>query len=146
LLDDLGLSAAVEWQADELQHRTGIQCEVISDPEDITLNQALSTAVFRIFQEALTNIARHANATEVKVILRQQAGKVELTVRDNGKGITEEQISNARSFGLIGMRERVHYFGGDLAIHGAPNKGTIISVSVPYHGKVNHNDKDNDSR
>jgi signal transduction histidine kinase len=146
LLDDLGLSAAVEWQADEFQDRTNIQCEVASDPEDITLNPALSTAVFRIFQEALTNIARHANATGVKVILKEKIGKVELTVRDNGKGITDKQVSDARSFGLIGMRERVHYFGGDLTISGTPNKGTTVSVSVPHHRKVNDDDTDNYSR
>jgi len=146
LLDDLGLSAAVEWQADEFRNRTGIQCETISDPEDIALNQALSIAVFRIFQEALTNIARHANATRVKIILKEKSGKVELTVRDNGKGITEKQISDARSFGLIGMRERVHSFRGDLRITGTPNKGTTVRVSIPLDKKENHCDKDTHSR
>jgi len=146
LLDDLGLSAAVEWQADEFRNRTGIQCETISDPEDIALNQALSTAVFRIFQEALTNIARHANATRVKIILKEKSRKVELTVRDNGKGITEKQISDARSFGLIGMRERVHSFRGDLRISGTPNEGTTVRVSIPLDKKENHCDKDTHRR
>jgi signal transduction histidine kinase len=137
LLDDLGLSAAVEWQAAEFEKRTGIPCEIISDPEDVTLNHALSTAIFRVFQEALTNIARHANASAVKVVLRKKPGTVELTVRDNGNGITEKQISDERSFGLIGMRERVHYFGGDLTIAGVSNRGTTVTASIPLDRKVN---------
>lgn len=142
LLDDLGLSAAVEWQADEFQNRTGIQCETISDPEDIALDQAFSTAIFRIFQEALTNIARHANATRVEVILKKKSGKVELTVRDDGQGITEKQISDARSFGLIGIRERVHSFRGDLIITGTSNKGTSVKVSIPLDKMERLDDKD----
>lgn len=140
LLDDLGLSAAVEWQAAEFQKRTGIPCEIISDPEDIALNHALSTAVFRIFQEALTNIARHASATEVKVVLRNKPDAVELMVRDNGKGITEKQISDERSFGLIGMRERVNYFGGDLTISRMSDKGTIVTASIPLDRKGSYDD------
>jgi signal transduction histidine kinase len=135
LLDDLGLSAAVEWQAAEFQKRTGISCEIISDPEDIALSHALSTAVFRVFQEALTNIARHANATEIKVVLRKKPDKIELTVRDNGGGITEKQIFDERSFGLIGMRERVHYFGGNLEILGTLNQGTTVTASIPLDRK-----------
>ena len=131
LLDDLGLSAAIEWQANEFHRRTGIQCETISEPEDIALNRDLSTAVFRIFQEALTNIVRHANATKVEVMLSKKSDKIELTVIDNGRGITENQISDERSLGLIGMRERVHSYGGDLKICGALNKGTTIMVSIP---------------
>lgn len=134
LLDDLGLSAAVEWQAAEFQHRTSVQTEVTSIPDDITLNQALSTALFRIFQEALTNIARHANATKAEVILRKTHDQIELTVRDNGKGITKEQISDSRSFGLIGMRERVHPFMGSFAIAGKANKGSTVTVRIPLQG------------
>jgi len=135
LLDDLGLSAAIEWQANEFSRRTGIQCDTVSDPEDIVLDQDRSTAVFRIFQETLTNIARHANPTAVEVILKETSGKVELEVRDNGKGITEKQVSDARSFGLIGMGERVHYLGGDLRISGARNKGTTVKASIPIDKK-----------
>jgi signal transduction histidine kinase len=135
LLDDLGLSAAIEWQAAEFQKRTSISCEIISDPDDITLHHALSTAVFRVFQEALTNIARHANATEIQIVLRKKSDAVDLTVRDNGRGITEKQISDERSFGLIGMRERVHHFGGDLTISGMSNKGTTVSATIPFDRK-----------
>jgi len=135
LLDDFGLSAAIEWQVNEFSNRTGIQCGMVSDPEDIVLDQVCSIALFRIFQEALTNIARHANATEVEVILKEMAGKVELRVHDNGKGITEKQVSDARSFGLIGMRERVYYLGGDLIISGTLNKGTTVKASIPISKK-----------
>jgi signal transduction histidine kinase len=142
LLDDLGLSAAVEWQTAEFQNRTGIPCEIVSDPEDISLDHAVSTAVFRVFQEALTNIARHAGATEVKVVLKKHQGMVQLIVRDNGKGVTEEQIADERSFGLIGMRERVHHFGGDLRVSGVSSQGTTVTASIPIHRKGTEDDKD----
>ena len=135
LLDDLGLSAAIEWQANEFSNRTGIRCGIVSDPEDIILDQTCSTALFRIFQETLTNIARHADATEVEIILKEKYDKVELEVHDNGKGITEKQISDGKSFGLIGIGERVHYLNGDLSIKGARNKGTTVKVSIPIDKK-----------
>ena len=135
LLDDLGLSAAIEWQANEFSHRTGIRCDIVSDPEDVILDQTYSTALFRILQETLTNIARHADATEVEIILKEIDDRVELEVHDNGKGITETQISNRKSFGLIGIRERVHYLNGDLRIRGAQNKGTTVKVSIPIDRK-----------
>ncbi len=131
LLDDLGLSAAMEWQANEFMSRAGIECHISSEPEDIILDQARSTAFFRIFQETLTNIARHAQATEVEVMLQEDTEAVELVVRDNGKGITESQIANAKSLGIIGMRERVHSLGGDLKIAGVPQKGTTVEVRIP---------------
>ena len=130
LLDDLGLSAAIEWQANEFRSRTNIQCKIISDPEDIILDRNSSTAIFRIFQETLTNIARHANATRVEVTLKQKSDTVELTVYDNGRGITENEISDPKSFGLIGMRERVHSLCGYLTIKGSQNKGTIVKVFI----------------
>lgn len=131
LLDDLGLSAAIEWQANEFRSRTNIQCKIISIPEDIILDSDSSTAIFRLFQETMTNIARHANATRVEVMLKQKSGTVELIVHDNGKGITEKENSDSGSFGLIGMRERVHSLGGYLTIRGAPNKGTSVEVFIP---------------
>lgn len=143
LLDDLGLSAAIEWQANEFSHRTGIRCGILSDPEDIILDQVYSIALFRIFQETLTNIARHADATEVEITLKETCGRVELVVQDNGRGITEEQISDGKSFGLIGIRERVHYLNGDLSIKGARNEGTTVKVSIQIEKrKEDVNDKD----
>jgi len=131
LLDDLGLSAAMEWQAEEFQNRTGIKCELTLGSEDIVLDQERSTAIFRIFQETLTNITRHANATNVNASLKEENGKLVLEVEDNGKGITEEQISHPKSFGLMGIRERALGFGGKVEIKGIPGEGTTVTVSIP---------------
>ncbi len=111
VLDDLGLTAAIEWQAEEFQKRSGIECELKFDPEDITMDRDRSTTVFRIFQETLTNVVRHAEATKVKVCLEARDGLIHLSIRDNGKGITEEQIYSPQSFGLIGIQERAHFWG-----------------------------------
>jgi len=135
LLDYLGLPAAIEWEGEEFQNRTGIKCEVNIDNEDIILEQDHSTALFRIFQETLTNAARHSNATRVNVSLKEKAAKLELRVRDNGKGITEKQISNPKSFGLIGMRERAHFLGGEVKIRGVQGKGTTIIATIPLPKK-----------
>jgi len=131
LLDDIGLPAAIEWQGEEFQNRTGIKCKVSIEPEDITSDQDRSTAIFRIFQETLTNVARHASATKVTVNLRKNAAKIELKVRDNGKGITEEQISKPKSFGIIGIRERAHFLGGKVDIKGIRDKGTTVTAKIP---------------
>ena len=113
LLDDLGLSAAIEWQAREFEQHSGIACRIRSQPDDIVLDQARSTALFRIFQETLTNVARHAHASRVEVVLATNlAGGVEMIVSDDGKGITPEQLTDARSLGIVGMRERVRSLGG----------------------------------
>jgi len=135
LLDDVGLPAAIEWQGEEFQNRTGIKCEVTIDPEDIILDRDRSTAIFRIFQETLTNVARHANAKRVKVKLKEKAGKLELKVRDNGKGITEKQISDHKSFGLIGIKERAHFLGGNVVFRGIQDKGTAVTIRIPLHKK-----------
>jgi len=131
LLDDLGLAAAIEWQAEEFQRRTGIRCKISVAPRDITLDRDRNTAIFRIFQETLTNIARHSEATEVKVNLKQRDGRVELSVRDNGRGITDEELTNPKSFGLIGIRERVKIFEGDSVMRGIPGQGTTVTVRIP---------------
>jgi len=131
MLDHLGLAVAIGWQAGEFEKRTGIRCKVTVDPEDLSLDPDLSTAIFRIFQETLTNIARHAGAARVHVSLKATAEKVLLTVRDNGRGITQEQLAKPNSFGLLGMRERTHYWGGDVRISGKPGKGTLVKVYIP---------------
>lgn len=131
LLDDLGLVAAIEWQAEEFQRRTGIRCELRIDPPDIALDDDRSTAVFRIFQETLTNVARHAEAEYVRVRLTADARAITLQVSDNGCGITAANIEDPRSFGLIGIRERAHYWGGDAEFRGDPHSGTTVSVTLP---------------
>ena len=131
VLDDLGLIAAIEWQVREYQDRTGIRFEVRIGPGDLTVDPERSTALFRIFQEILTNVARHAGATKVVVTMKTTGSHITLTVKDNGKGITESQKTGAKSLGLLGMRERAFILGGKVDIQGAPGKGTTISVKMP---------------
>ena len=142
LLDDLGLVAAIEWQAQEFEKITGIKCEVACYPEDITLDHECSTTIFRVFQETLTNIFRHANATKVNVRFIGQRSKIMLRVRDNGKGITEDDFSSPKAFGLIGMRERAYSQGGKLQISGIPGKGTTVVLTIPLSRRAKTNDKD----
>ena len=131
VLDDLGLTAAIEWQAREYQNRTGIKCEVQLESDDLIVDPERSTALFRIFQEILTNVARHARATLVKVTMKTTGSHIVLKVKDNGKGITEREKIGAKSLGLLGMRERAFILGGEVDIQGAPGKGTTISVNMP---------------
>jgi signal transduction histidine kinase len=131
LLDNLGIGAAVDWQTKEFQKRTKINCEVKIDPPEIKLDQERTTALFRILQEALTNIVRHAYATNVRVSLVLGEHAVTLRVQDNGIGITPQHLADARSFGLMGMRERVHPWGGNVDIRGETGKGTEIIVNIP---------------
>ncbi len=131
LLDDLGLAAAIEWQAQEFAERTEIACELLVSDEEIALNRDLATAVFRILQETLTNVARHAGATEVRVELEVNPDELVLVVRDNGEGITESQASDSGSLGLIGMRERARSWGGNVTFEGAPGQGTTVTVCMP---------------
>jgi PAS domain S-box-containing protein len=131
VLDHLGLAAAIEWQTQELEKRTEIKFEFRSSPKDVALDRGRSTAIFRICQEALTNVVRHANATRVKVTLKEEPGRVILRVRDNGKGIEKEQLADPKAFGIIGMRERARSWGGEVEISSLPGKGTIVEVRIP---------------
>ena len=109
----------------------GIKFELNTNTEDIVLDKDSSTVIYRIFQETLTNVARHANATIVKASLKKEIDRLILIIKDDGKGITEEDISSSKSFGIIGIRERAHFVGGDVTIVGARGKGTTITVSIP---------------
>jgi signal transduction histidine kinase len=131
ILDDLGLVAAIEWAAEEFESRTGTKCLLDLPHDDIVIDQEGATALFRIFQETLTNVARHANANQVDVRLAAAGGSLILEIHDNGKGIGEEQLSAGSSLGILGMRERALLLGGELAISGAPGKGTTVSVRIP---------------
>lgn len=137
ILDDLGLVAAIEWQAQEWQSRTGISVSFKAEPEDILISQSRSTSLFRIFQESLTNVARHANATEVRASLRRENGAVTLIVEDNGRGITDREIGHYRSLGLIGMRERALACGGTVDIARADKKGTKVIACLPLDQEGN---------
>jgi PAS domain S-box-containing protein len=131
VLDSLGLIPAIEWQAEEFEKRAGITCEVTITGGDIEIDRDRSTALFRILQETLTNVARHSGATSVRVAFQHDARTLWLSIRDNGRGITEQQLQDNTSFGLLGMRERVLLYGGDLVIEGKPGEGTSVSVSMP---------------
>jgi signal transduction histidine kinase len=132
VLDHLGLVAALEWQANEFQTRTGIQCDVHASLGEQLLPQDLNTTFFRIFQETLTNIIRHAGATQVSVSLEQADGCVVMEVKDNGRGITKADIANTKSMGLLGMRERAALLGGAFRIgRVAQGKGTKVTVEIP---------------
>ena len=131
ILDDLGLVAALEWQLKDFEKRTGIRCEFFPPVEDISFDADLSTALFRIFQEALTNVARHSGATEVHVRFHADADSSTLEVEDNGKGIEKEKTLSSKSLGFLGMRERVQTFGGRLTVTGTPGTGTTVAVEIP---------------
>ncbi|MGD8738921.1 MAG: histidine kinase [Desulfobacterales bacterium] len=131
ILDDFGLPAALEWQAEEFQKRTGMECRTSVPAGEFDLNKEKSTNLYRIVQESLTNVIRHANATKVEINLHEEDGKLVLEVVDNGKGITQAAISDSKSFGLIGIKERVHSLGGKVYIAGAPNEGTRLMVRIP---------------
>ncbi len=131
LLDDLGLQAAMEWHAQEFEERTGIPCGLSLYSGNASLDPERATTVFRIFQETLTNIMRHAEATRVQVTLEKQDGHVVMTVQDNGKGIDEKQITHPNSLGLIGIRERTRHWGGTVTIRGRSDEGTTVRVRIP---------------
>jgi PAS domain S-box-containing protein len=131
LLDDLGLAAAIEWQAADFQNRSGIACRSVLAADDLELDRDLATALFRIFQETLTNVARHAGATRVEVSLERIEERIVLTVADNGRGITRRESEDDGSFGIIGMRERAHLWGGEMRISGSRGEGTRVSVAIP---------------
>ncbi len=132
ILDYLGLAAALEWQAQEFQSRTGIRCHVSTHLRGAPLDPELTTTFFRIFQETLTNVIRHAEATDVDVELKEDAARIILEVKDNGRGISREEISNPRSMGLLGMRERAALLGGNFKIQPLRGgKGTTACVAIP---------------
>jgi PAS domain S-box-containing protein len=131
ILDHLGLTAAIEWQAEEFQKRTGIPCDVSIVPEEIAPDRDRSTTIFRIFQETLTNITRHARATAVSVRLEQEDSRLVLKVKDNGRGITEKQLSDPKSLGLMGIRERAASWGGGVNVKGVRSGGTTVIVHIP---------------
>ncbi len=131
MLDHLGLTSAIAWQAEEFSRRTGIACNVSFNPEDMAIDPDLTTTIFRIFQETLTNVQRHAKATKVTVRLKATDNHLEFVVKDNGKGIAEDQMRKPDSFGLLGIQERVYHWGGREAIVGKIGKGTTITINIP---------------
>lgn len=131
LLDDLGLAAAIEWQAGDFQKRSGISCSLTLTGKDPPVGRDQATALFRIFQEILTNVARHAQAAKIWVHLEEEHDAIVLEVEDDGVGISQAQLKQHRSLGLLGMRERALAFGGTVEIAGSPGQGTIVTVRMP---------------
>ena len=128
---DLGLQAAVEWQVQEFRYHADIRCELELPEGEIPLNPDQEVTLFRIFQETLTNVARHSGASLVTTRLTVENGQVVLAVQDNGRGITRAELAKRSSLGLLGMRERVLSLGGAIEITGKPGVGTLVRVSVP---------------
>lgn len=128
---DLGLLAAIEWQCNEFEKRSGIKCKLDTELYDLHCNNDISTAVFRIFQEALTNIARHSAASRLVITIKVGGADLLMEMKDNGKGITEVEINNTKSLGLLGMKERANIFGGELFIEGIAEKGTSVKLKIP---------------
>jgi signal transduction histidine kinase len=131
LLDALGLIAAIEWQAKEWQTRTGILCQVDVLIDEPHMSKEHATELFRIFQELLTNIGRHAGASEAGVILESVDDGLSLEVRDNGRGITEDEVNRRLSLGILGMEERAARLGGHIRFTGIPGHGTTVRVTIP---------------
>ncbi len=131
ILDHLGLRAALEWQLQDFARRAEVECTFTSLIDEVNLDLDRSTAVFRIFQETLSNVARHANATRVEAVVREDVGALILEIRDNGKGMTPQELNGSSSFGILGMRERAHIFGGEVQIASTPGQGTAVIVRVP---------------
>jgi signal transduction histidine kinase len=132
VLDDLGLASAIEAEASRFEQRTGIECELsLPEDPDLQVESAAATAIYRIVQEALTNVSRHANASRVELRLRQRPEELLLEIRDDGRGITSAQTDDPFSLGLIGIRERAGLAGGTVRIEGVAGRGTIVSVRIP---------------
>jgi len=135
VLDKLGLIPAVEWQVQEFRKRTGLVCQITSYPSDIHLNEPQATAFFRILQEALTNVARHARASRVRVQLDQQGNQVILRVEDDGVGIDAERLADPGSLGLLGMQERASALGGSVTVRRNKKSGTTVTARIPVKNR-----------
>jgi PAS domain S-box-containing protein len=131
ILDEMGLCAALEWQIGQFQQRTGIRGIFESTSEDFDLPPNTAAALFRVVQEALTNVVRHAGARQVRVALKPARGILRIAVSDDGKGLPRGQINDRKSFGIVGMRERVHRIGGEFNIFSGPGRGTRLEIAAP---------------
>ena len=132
---DLGLLAAIEWQTEEFARRMSLDCSVSSSPSEFDLPPLIANALFSIFRETLTNIAKHAGASRVEVSLRETERQIALTVCDNGRGIEDMDLRKPGSYGLRGMRERADQLGGSLLIKRGPEGGSVFTVRLPLPEK-----------
>ena len=134
IIDDLGLVAAIEWQCEEFSKRSGVPVNFSSDVNNLKFKPDASIALFRILQEALTNVARHANATNITCTLKKQGGNITLTIIDNGRGFDLSGKRKVKTLGILGMTERAAMINGTYKISSVPNKGTTVSVQIPLKG------------
>jgi len=133
VLDDLGLEAAIAWQLREFEERTGIKCVFDSKVGKANLDPDRATALFRIFQETLTNFVRQAKATQASIHLKREGDKLVLEVQNNGRGIAERDIAGTRSLDVLGMRERATSLDGEVNIVSRQGRGTLVGVRIPLH-------------
>ncbi len=139
ILDTVGLAAAVEWHIREFSKRTSIEVQLSQDETLPSMNEAVTTGVYRIIQEALTNIARHAEATRAEVALRVQDNSLHVEIRDNGKGIDQAMIVHPESLGIMSMQERARMLGGTVAFSSTPGNGTKVVLTAPINGEHRSN-------
>jgi signal transduction histidine kinase len=135
VLDHLGLKEAMQWEATKFEARTGIRCRLAWTLKNEPADRTRQLAMFRILQEAMTNVVRHAHAGAVRIGVRARGKLLTLTIRDNGRGITKSELSSVESIGLLGMAERARLLGGRVTITGAPGRGTTVTVTVPITSK-----------
>ena len=135
VLDHLGLREAIQWEATKFEARTGIRCRLAWQLKNEPADRTRQLAMFRILQEALTNVVRHAHAGAVRIGMRERGRTLTLTIRDNGRGITKSELTSVESIGLLGMSERARLLGGRVTIAGAPGRGTTVTVTVPISTK-----------
>ncbi len=135
ILDAFGLCEAIAWQAGEYEKRFSIKFDLNCLESHLELEEDLKTTFFRVFQESITNVVRHAKASKVQVSMNHQSDQLVMKIKDNGKGIQKDQIEGSSSLGLIGIRERVRYWNGEVLFHGAPEKGTTVEIRIPLSKK-----------
>lgn len=135
ILDELGIVEAVRWQVHEFEQRSQIKGIALLPPEELSIDRDFAIAIYRIVQEALTNVARHSEATQVTIQLKVKDDNLHIEVADNGKGISKEEIESSKSFGLIGLRERVSSFNGKFDIYKKPTGGTVVSAIMPLESQ-----------
>ena len=136
MLDDLGLVPAAQWLVENFKERHGVECEIVVTPPDLELTDPHATAVFRIIQESLANVARHAAAKRVEVDLSCGDRQIRLRVRDDGRGFDPTDPRKPNSFGLVGLRERAQLVDGEIRIDSAPGRGTSIEVRIPFERRT----------
>jgi signal transduction histidine kinase len=130
-LDEGGLYFALQTLQKEFSHRHGVHCDMEADEEQLILDDERSTAIFRIIQESLTNVARHAKAATVNIKFARDEKEISLTISDNGRGIEEGALNKSRSFGLVGMRERVKAMNGEFKVSSEIDRGTTLQIKIP---------------